>query len=754
VRSGNGVHGYWPFKEAIKGEAGRVEAALRQLADIVGGDLQVCEIARLMRLPGSHNSKRGERTPVTITHQADHRYELDDLEEWLAETSPKILRKARERGRTIGAMKPGEDYFDEYARLGYKPPIDVEKRLESMMYMGLNEASIHWTQIAVASSMIGSGFDDEEIVEVLMAATKAAAGDYGKRWNWAAEERTIRKDITKRRADVNKPRPVAKPKPAPQPTEGSNVVNMASAAAALKPKPSPKPSLDGGLIPNHIRLGQAVIDVIQERGNTMLFTEQLAHWYADGLWSPSTDRLTFELAVESEKGAKALGLASNSKLMNETRSWIQRQGGLCRKGEIPWDKHGMVPTKSGLVDPRTGEVRPMRRDDYATWRIEAEYDPKATCPFWLQVLEDVFADRSKDERVATIRVIQEILGAGLIDDKPREFSRALIFQGGSNFGKSVLLEVLGGLFGGDVNSTPIEALERPHGLMPFINRKPWVLHEAFDQRKWHLSSDVKAIITGEPVQVNIKNGPVVSQRIGAPIFWGTNHPPQFKESTKAIVNRLVVIECRREFFEENPVGAAIAAKARGLSKPSSLVLRDEMPGLLAWAVERLQRTLARGHLALTSDMTEIKEEIRRESNLVAGFLDECCAYDPGKRLAVPDFCLAFAAWFLENKGENRSVPSNEAIGKALVAMSDGRIAINPRELRDNRRRYYGGLVLNELGEAFHRAGFNNRDLQGKVANATAPDGVVNESMSEEWLAKPSIITMIERQMPEGGRTVF
>ena len=89
-----------------------------------------------------------------------------------------------------------------------------------------------------------------EIVEVLMAATKAAAGDYGKRWNWAAEERTIRKDITKRRADVNKPRPVAKPKPAPLPTEGSKVVNMASAAAALKTKPSPKTSLDGWLIPN------------------------------------------------------------------------------------------------------------------------------------------------------------------------------------------------------------------------------------------------------------------------------------------------------------------------------------------------------------------------------------------------------------------------------------------------------------------------------------------------------------------------
>jgi len=445
--------------------------------------------------------------------------------------------------------------------------------------------------------------------------------------------------------------------------------------------------------PYHIILGDCVIYVIRYRGGDLMFTQKGAYRYSNGLWSMETEGLAAWLNVEIEIAAKKFRQVSSIKLINETRAWIQRQEQLHRNhDDIEWDAHGMVPTKSGLVNPRTLEVRPMQPDDYCTWRIETEYDPMAKCPWWLQMLADVFADRSEEERAATIAVIQEILGAALIDDKPRELSRALVFQGGSNFGKSGLLEVLGGLFGQEVNSTTIEALEGAHGKMGFLKRRPWMLHEAFDQRKWHFSSDVKTIITGEPIYVNIKNGPMLSIRSGAPIFWGTNHPPQFKESTRAITNRLVVIECKREFFEVNPVGAAKEAFRRGLGKPSNLVLKEEMPGLLAWAMVGLKRALERGRLILTKQMSDSIDEIRRDSNLVDGFLTDCCYYDPDRRLAVPDFCLAFASWWLANKGENRTTPSNEAIGKALVAMADPMIAIGGEELRDTRRRYHAGLV--------------------------------------------------------------
>ena len=274
-------------------------------------------------------------------------------------------------------------------------------------------------------------------------------------------------------------------------------------------------------------------------------------------------------------------------------------------------------------------------------------------------------------------------------------------------------------------------------MMPFVRRNPWILHEAFDQRKWHFSSSVKAIITGEPIQVNVKDGPMLSVRVTATVFWGTNHPPQFKEATKAIVNRLVVIECRREFVDGELVGAAVEARKQGLDKPSSLVLAKEMPGLLAWALEGLRRALERGRLVLTQTMLEALGEIRRDSNLVAGFLEQCCSYDSFKRISAPDFALAFSAWWLAEKGENRQTPSNESISKALKAMAHPLIAMGD-DLRDGKRRYYGGLILNEEGLNYHQAGYEARDLQGKTVNATDPDDIVNSNMPSPWGDKPAI----------------
>ncbi|MGZ5875004.1 MAG: hypothetical protein ACXWKP_23150 [Bradyrhizobium sp.] len=757
VASGNGVHAYWMLSESIidpheTGEVDRIEAALRQLADLIGGDLQVCEIARVMRLPGSHNSKGGAWKPVEALESNAKRYHLDDLEEWLAEQSPVILRKERARAVTVGKAIETDPYLAYAKEHGIKTPIDVKKRLDSMMYMGGGKNSIHETQIDVASSMVAKGHDDEEIVETLIAATKAAAGEYVNRWNWRFEERNIRKDIAGWRVKLAKKGETPKPKPVPTASVMSEVakpapitgevISMAKARTALAIKP--KPEVD----PNeatHVKLGKAVLAVIRDRGEGIMFTDKGDYWYSGGLWKMGISGLNAWLNVEIETGAKSLNFPSTIKLINETRQWIQRQKDTNRKGVIKWDAHGMVPTISGLVNPRTGEVRPMVPTDCCTWRIEVEYDKDAKCPWWLQMLEDVFADRTEEERAVTISVIQELLGAGLIDSKPRELARALVFLGGSNFGKSGLLEVLGGLFGQEVNSTPIEALEGAHGMMPFVHRRPWVLHEAFDQRKWHFSSSVKAIVTGEPIGVNIKNGPMLSIRVHAPIFWGTNHPPQFKEATRAITNRLVIIECKREFFEDNPVGAAVEAFKRGFgNKPSSLVLADEMPGVLAWAVVGLKRALERGRLVLSQQMSESIEEIRRDSNLVDGFLTDCCFYSRDHRISVPDFCLAWAAWWLENKGESRSVPSNEVISKALRAVNDPKIAMGA-ELRDNKRRYFGGVLFNDQGLAFHEAGFANRDLVGKTASANSPGVLVNQLMSEEWCLKPSILAMRERQ---------
>jgi len=195
VNSGNGYHCYWAFKESIRinivdghETIERIEAALKLLCDLVGGDFKVCHVAALMRMPGTHNSKRDEWKPVTVVESTGHRYELDDIETMLSETSPIVLRKERPTSKTAGE----NDAFAKYAS-EHKLPIDVGQRLKAMSYMAGGEAAVHTTQLSVSASMLSSGCTIDEVVAVVLGATRLAAGSYGERWNWKYEEKhTIR----------------------------------------------------------------------------------------------------------------------------------------------------------------------------------------------------------------------------------------------------------------------------------------------------------------------------------------------------------------------------------------------------------------------------------------------------------------------------------------------------------------------------------------------------------------------------------
>jgi hypothetical protein len=226
----------------------------------------------------------------------------------LSEKSPIILRKSREVGETVGqCVKPNDPYLAYFKENGLKTPIDVKARLDQMMYMGGVEHSINGTQISVESAMINRGHSDEEIVEVVLAATRVAAGDYGKRWNWRFEERKIRSDIARWRVKLGKEG--KEPTPAPdrlvpslpsQDSQSSNVIylnNSGSGAVALRQPKSKTDTNRANVEAAHIKIGMAVINVIKDRGDDLLFTEKTA-WYCEGgLWRMMTDGASWLTAV-------------------------------------------------------------------------------------------------------------------------------------------------------------------------------------------------------------------------------------------------------------------------------------------------------------------------------------------------------------------------------------------------------------------------------------------------------------------------
>jgi hypothetical protein len=131
---------------------------LKLLADLVGGDMKVTQVAALMRLPGTHNSKRNSWKLVEVESNTGNEYDLDDVETVLSECSPVVLRKLRPSA-TPGDTNP---FLEAAKNLGYKPPIDVEKRLALMLYMA-GENGIHGTQLVVNASMLNVPFNAPDI---------------------------------------------------------------------------------------------------------------------------------------------------------------------------------------------------------------------------------------------------------------------------------------------------------------------------------------------------------------------------------------------------------------------------------------------------------------------------------------------------------------------------------------------------------------------------------------------------------------
>jgi hypothetical protein len=75
------VHAWWLFKEptSIDGPdtVARIEGALRGIVDRLGSDPAVAEIARIMRMPGTKNVKRGQ--PCRLLHSDGPRCDLADF---------------------------------------------------------------------------------------------------------------------------------------------------------------------------------------------------------------------------------------------------------------------------------------------------------------------------------------------------------------------------------------------------------------------------------------------------------------------------------------------------------------------------------------------------------------------------------------------------------------------------------------------------------------------------------------------------
>lgn len=757
--TGNGIHTIWrmavPFDLSIDMEM--AEDLLRRICDHLGGDPSVSHCVALLRVPGTHNTKRGERRPVRLIHEDARTYTPLELDAWLGSArEPAMVR--------IGGPGRPTDPFTRIAESqSFKPPVDVEARLAAMTIGGEGNSSVHFTQLSCTAALMAAGATVDEAVAVVLDATRDLDGTA--EWIWPEEEKNLRimcEDFERKFLDKSGPASEA-PRQIRQPPKlvglapsgPAPVVNLAEARdkrdeanteddtakdeeqvaerEAMKERALGKVSKK--LKNEHVIIGKGILASLQDEGRTILYTENQCFMYAKGLWTavpPEDERAWASVMVE--RGCDANKLVSNMRIVNETRAWLQRQPALHAK-EIDWDGHGFIATRSGMVDWKNGNaIRPAGPQDYATTRVECDFDPAAACPIWDRMLA---TDYGLD--APTVQFLQEFAGMMLVRHKPRTLMRALVLLGLSNTAKSNVLKVLAGIVSksdDEINSTPLPTLENAHGLVSFLKPHPWVLHEAFQQGQWEMSSTVKALLSGDPVQVNIKNGPLVTLVFRQPVLWGTNVPPQFREASRAMENRLAIVAMHRLFDPKRITGTALEANQLGYENPANWVLAVEMPGLLNWAIAGLRRATERGHFEFTEEMLAALHAMRIDSNLAAGFLEECCEHSPDHFVNTGDFYGAFTTWYRDHR--TGQLPSVDQLGRALKAMSDPRILIGEKI---SHKRVVAGLRLSDEGLDCWN-GYSSSVMAERTGQPISDtDEHVNRVLSPEALQRGSFIAM-------------
>lgn len=687
VNSGGGLHAYWLLEQAVDVSGGNyaaVEAALRQLALVLAGDMSVAEIARILRLPGTLNSKDatralndGEPILCEVLSDSGRVHDLDQLAEWLAEQRPVLVAAAREAARPVQE----DDPFVAYAReAGFNPAIDIDDELVAMEHGATGNRSIHATQLRVSASMIARGYDDDEIVDRILRATEAAAPGDAK-WNWGREESAIRGMIrTGRGKGYDRPKPaLASSQPM---TSGNNALKLVhDADKDQEPEPK-KVRQQRDNRSTTVAVGEAVIGVWRDRHGPVMHTGGTTYAYEGGIWVQWDERYAQRLRAIIQEACASLGVEPKTALLNAAKAYFMDRPELT-KVNVEFDAHNLLIADDMALDPATMALIPHSPDHYALFKVAARIEGDRTIGAWLAFLGAAFSDTADGEQV--ILTLQEWFGTVFIRTRARALKKGLVIVGPSRTGKTQISQVLRGTLGPKhVCGAPMRDLEGRFGSEPFLGKRGWVADDAIGEGEF-LDADVyKKVVTGETYSVQRKGGQNIDVSFGFPVALTANSVPRVKDQSEAVYNRTLVLRMTQVRDEDEPEPA-------GYDSIAEKIIAEDLTGILWWAIEGWKRLQARGRFQPPTVMVEASRAFQDDNNPVGAWLKQCVRKNSSYRVARADLVASFQGWrMLEHDSEQGWKPNT-------VTRRLRQLLVGHDEPTVNGERFIAGIELNDEG---------------------------------------------------------
>lgn len=226
----------------------------------------------------------------------------------------------------------------------------------------------------------------------------------------------------------------------------------------------------------------------------------------------------------------------------------------------------LLNTPSGVVDLRTGAMRPHQPDDLVT-KVTA-VAPTGKCPRWLRFLLQI----TRGDKTL-VRFLQRFIGYSLTGIT-REHAFAFLWGPGGN-GKSVLLDTIAAMLG-DYAATAMADVftmthseQHPTHLAKLRGARFVTVTETEEGRRW-AESRIKAMTGGDRVSARVMRGDPFEYVPAFKLWIAGNHRPVLRNPDPAMRRRLHLVPLT--YVPPKP------------DKTLPDTLGAELPGILAWAI--------------------------------------------------------------------------------------------------------------------------------------------------------------------------
>ena len=323
--------------------------------------------------------------------------------------------------------------------------------------------------------------------------------------------------------------------------------------------------------------------------DSMRFNHRRKRWliWKDGRWIEDCEGEVFRLAKEAardrlaaaaklgnedhRKEAAAWALASESQYRLKAALELAKHTKPLSDAGDNWDSDTfLLGVNNGVVDLRTGTLRPARPEDRITIYADAAYDPGALCPRFEQFLSEVFLADAE-----LVGYVQRAVGYCLTG-AVSEQCLFLCYGEGAN-GKSTLLETLRDVLGGYAHNLPFSAFELDgrSGIsndMAGLVSKRFVTAVETNEGARLNEGRLKALTGGDRCTARFLYGEYFSFDPTAKFWLAFNHKPRVTDDSNGFWRRVRLIPFTARFSDSNR------------DKDLPMKLKAEAAGILAWVV--------------------------------------------------------------------------------------------------------------------------------------------------------------------------